>query len=72
VGFANRGPEGRSHSHFERYFFRFSCAFVFAVSFSLGLLVLANMDGKGALAPAVVPARSLLLYPNIESPSSEF
>tara|TARA_R110002003_G_scaffold193_11_gene15008 strand:+ start:9944 stop:10471 length:528 start_codon:yes stop_codon:yes gene_type:complete len=66
VGLAIRGPEGRSQGQrdvsvrFGDVFFDSSANLVFAGPFSL----LASSLG-------VAPARSLLLYPKIESPSTE-
>jgi hypothetical protein len=69
VSFPIRGPEGRSQGHRD-VSFRFSGGF-----FSLFATVIFSFStsfiGEVEFAPAVVPSTSLLLYPNIESPSTE-
>jgi hypothetical protein len=70
VGLAIRGPEGRSQGQrdvsvrFGDVFFDSSATLVFAGTFPL----LASSLG---VPPVKVPTRSLLLYPKIESPSTE-
>ena len=72
VGFAIRGPEGRSHGQrvvkvrFGLVFFALSAIFAraFSNAFSRSLL-------SGGAAPSTVPVRSLVLYPKMESPSTE-